>query len=119
MPTLTRRRDKTDAREGWLIYFGDVNVGRIGLRAGVPSHAPQWGWSCGFYPGTEPGQHRSGTAETFDEARGAFERAWQLLASSRTEADYEAWRKQRDWTAWKYRMHDLALRLPTQRSDGT
>src|SRR5439155_16930623 len=30
--------------------FGDVQVGLIGPRAGVPSSAPQWGWSCGFFP---------------------------------------------------------------------
>jgi hypothetical protein len=34
-----------------LIYFGDVHVGTIGRRAGVPTSAPQWGGSCGgFYP---------------------------------------------------------------------
>src|SRR5438445_6740246 len=53
MPLLTRRRSKDDPhRETWLIYFGDVRVGAIGRRAGVPNSAPQWGWSCGFYPGT-------------------------------------------------------------------
>ena len=62
--------------------------------------------------------HRGGTAETFDEARVGFQAAWQELAATRSEADYEAWRRQRDWTAWKYRMHDLALPLPTQRPEG-
>jgi hypothetical protein len=28
MPALTRRRDP-DARECWLIYYGDVHVGTI------------------------------------------------------------------------------------------
>jgi hypothetical protein len=37
---------------------------------------------------------------------------------ARTEADYEAWRWQRDRTAWNDRMHDLVLPLPTQRPDG-
>jgi hypothetical protein len=36
------------------------------------------------------------------------------LAVTLTEADYETWRRQRDWTAWKDRMHDLALALLTQ-----
>ncbi|MBR0916523.1 hypothetical protein [Bradyrhizobium japonicum] len=76
------------------------------------------GWSCGFYPGIEPGQHRSGIIATFKEASDAFQRAWQELAASCTEADYEAWREQRDWTTWKHRMHDRALPLPTQRSEG-
>ena len=78
----------------------------------------QWGWSCGFYPRTDPGEHRSGIAETFEEARAGFQAAWQELAATRTGADFEAWRRQRDWPAWKDRMHDLALPLPTQRPEG-
>lgn len=35
------------------------------------------------------------------------------------EADYEAWRRQRDWPVWKDRMHGLALPLPTQRPQGS
>jgi hypothetical protein len=84
----------------------------------VPNSAPQWGWSCGFYPGSEPGDHRSGVAETFDGARAGFEAAWQKLSATRSETDYEAWRRERDWTAWKDCMHRLALALPTQRPDG-
>src|ERR1700757_609707 len=102
MPTLSRRRSKDDPhRETWLIYFGDVRVGAIGRRAGVPNSAPQWGWSCGFYPGIDPGDHRSGFAKTSDGARAAFQAAWTKLAPSLSEADYEAWRRQRDWSAWK------------------
>jgi hypothetical protein len=41
---------------GWFVYFGDVRVGHIGLRTGVPVLEPQWGWTCGFYPGCDPGQ---------------------------------------------------------------
>ncbi|WP_051334952.1 hypothetical protein [Bradyrhizobium sp. Ai1a-2] len=115
---LTRRRDKNHDLEHWTIRFGDIDVGHISLRAGVPRAAPQWGWACGFYPGTEPGQHRYGAAATFDDARAAFAQAWQRLAATRTEADYRAWRDSRDRTAWKYRMHDLHLPLPTQRPDG-
>ena len=29
----------------------------------------------------------------------------------------EIWRRQWDWTAWKDRMHDLALPRPTQRAE--
>jgi hypothetical protein len=87
MPALSRRRSKDDPlRETWFIYLADVRVGVIGRRAGVPNSAPQWGWSCGFYPGTDPGEHRSGIAETFDEARTSFQSAWQQLAATRTEA---------------------------------
>jgi hypothetical protein len=65
MPALTSRRSKDDPhRETWLIFFGDVSVGVIGRRVGVPKSALQWGWSCGFYPGSDPGEHRGGIAET-------------------------------------------------------
>ncbi|MCP3471455.1 hypothetical protein NLM33_14060 [Bradyrhizobium sp. CCGUVB1N3] len=85
MPPLTRRRSKVDAHhEMWLIYFGDVRGGWIARRSGVPNSAPQWGWSCGFYTGTDPGEHRSGIAETFEEARADFQAAWQELAATRT-----------------------------------
>jgi len=46
-------------RQGWYVYCADVRVGWIGQRAGVPKTGHQWDWSCGFYPGIEPGQHRT------------------------------------------------------------
>jgi len=73
MPTLTRRRS-TDAREEcWHIYCGDVQAGTIALRSGIPYDEDPWEWHCGFYPGSHPGEHQSGTAATFDEARADFE----------------------------------------------
>jgi hypothetical protein len=48
MPALTRRRDPDARLESWQVYFGDVRVGMIGIRSGVPVHADQWQWSCGF-----------------------------------------------------------------------
>ncbi|MDA9505856.1 hypothetical protein ACVWW6_000657 [Bradyrhizobium sp. USDA 3311] len=112
MPPLTRRRGKDDPnRETWLIYLGDVRVGVISRRSGVPNSAPQWGWSCGFYPGVDPGEHRSGIAETFDQARDGFQAAWDGLAATLTET----WREARDWMAWRDRMHSLAL---PQRAEG-
>jgi hypothetical protein len=41
-----------------------------------------------------------------------FEIAWQAFLSKRTEADFRAWRDQRDWTAEKYRRFDLGERIP-------
>jgi hypothetical protein len=35
-----------------------------------------------------------------------------------TEADFQRWRDQRDFTSWKYRMHDCGCRMPTQNPDG-
>ncbi|MGC0389345.1 hypothetical protein ABIF91_001699 [Bradyrhizobium sp. USDA 241] len=116
---LTRRPDKEPHRAGgWFVYYGDVRVGHIGKRAGVPTHAPQWVWNCGFYPGCDPGQSTNGTAETFEQARAGFEEAWRKLLVTRTEAHFELWRQSRDFHAWKDRMHDERLPMPTQRESG-
>jgi hypothetical protein len=39
MPALTRRRDPDASRESWRIFYGDVHVGTIGIRAGIPVNA--------------------------------------------------------------------------------
>ncbi|MEH2517450.1 hypothetical protein V1279_003023 [Bradyrhizobium sp. AZCC 1610] len=116
MTALTRRPDKD--RQGWFVYFGDVRVGHIGKRSGAPLHEPQWSWSCGFHPGCDPGQQVHGTGTDFDDARAEFEKAWARLAATRTEAHYEIWRQSRDFHAWKDRMHDEGLKLPTQIKTG-
>lgn len=102
MPRLTRRRDGNAPQESWLIYYGDVHVGSIGLRSGNPVESHPWQWRCGFYPGSRPGECTSGTAATFESARTAFLVEWAMFLSKRTEDDFEAWRQERDWTARKY-----------------
>ena len=114
MPALTRRRDRDRHEECWRVFYGDVHVGTIAIRAGIPHDKPAWGWRCGFYPGSEPGEYLSGTAATFDHARADFAKAWQVFSAKRTEADYQAWRDQRDWTASKYAMWERGELLPTQ-----
>jgi hypothetical protein len=52
-----------------------VHVGRIAIRAGIPHDKDPWGWSCGFYLGSEPGEHLYGTGPDFDQVRGDFEAA--------------------------------------------
>jgi len=79
MPELTRRRS-TDAREDcWHVYYGDVHAGTIAIRSGSPYDEDPWEWTCGFYPGSHPGEHQNGTAATFDEARADFEAAWRVF----------------------------------------
>ena len=75
MPELTRRRYR-ERQDCWHIYYGDVHVGTIARRVGIPPSGRAWGWICGFYPGSEPGEFRDGTAATFDQARADFEVAW-------------------------------------------
>jgi hypothetical protein len=57
-------------------------------------------------------EHQDGTAETFDQARADFEQAWRVFLSRRTEADFQAWRNERDLTAEKYRRFDRGERMP-------
>ncbi|SDF31961.1 hypothetical protein SAMN05216337_105129 [Bradyrhizobium brasilense] len=64
--------------------------------------------------GCDPGQHTSGPAATFEEARAAFELAWARLLPTRTDADFEAWRNQRDWTERKNAMWASGEKLPSQ-----
>ena len=111
-PPLTRRRS-TDAREEcWHIYYGDVRVGTIARRVGNPFDTDPWEWTCGFYPGSLPRECTSDTSETFDQARADFEAAWAVFLSKRTEADFQKWRGERDWTAEKYRRFDRGERMP-------
>jgi hypothetical protein len=83
VPQLTCRRAPNTTQETWGVYYGDVQVGTIAERAGNPTGKPRWQWSCGFYPGSHPSEHASGIAETFDQARGAFEIAWRFFHAKR------------------------------------
>ncbi|ARQ95385.1 hypothetical protein [Bradyrhizobium phage BDU-MI-1] len=110
MPELTRRRHDDPHREGYNVYFGDVRVGHIGVRAGVPKDVDQWGWTCGFHPGCDTQKH--GIGPTLEACRQDFQAAWDKLHPTLTEVHFELWRRQRDWTAWKYRMFEARLPLP-------
>jgi hypothetical protein len=92
--------------ERWQIHYAGVRVGPIQQRSGAPPSCNQWEFHCGFYPGSDPGEQRYGTAATFDEARIAFEAAWRDYLPSRTEADFEEWREDAAWHAAKYARWD-------------
>jgi hypothetical protein len=118
MPTLTRSRDHDRREECWLIYFGDVHVGTISIRSGVPVDKDQWGWQCGFYPVSHRGEDAAGTAATFEQARRKFETAWRALQPKLSEADFQAYRRQRAFVSWKYAMWENGCKLPTQLPGG-
>lgn len=118
MTELTRRRDLNSTREAWRIYYGDVRVGSIGLRAGAPATATeQWEWSCGFNPPAHLGT-LAGTAASFNHARAAFEKAWKTYLPKCKDADFDVWRRQQAIVRWKYAMWDAGCKLPTQMPDG-
>jgi hypothetical protein len=93
MPALTRRRDLEAPDECWHVYYGDVRVGTIAERVGIPFDEDPWGWACGFYPGSHPRECTNGAAATFDHARAEFEEAWRIFLSNRTKADFQEWRE--------------------------
>ena len=68
MHTLTRKQIN-EQPERWQIHYAGVRVGLIQQRSGAPPSSDQWEWHCGFYPGSNTGEQRYGTAATFDEAR--------------------------------------------------
>jgi hypothetical protein len=117
MPALTRRR-YPERPDCWHVYYGDIHIGEIALRPGVPVHVDQWGWNVGFYPLNHRGKSHGGTAATFDAARAGFEAAWLAYLPLCTEADFTEHRRQRAATAWKYAMHASGLPLPTQMRNG-
>lgn len=118
MTALTRRRSDNPHQENWDVYFSDIHVGTIGQRVGVPTSADQWGWRVGFFPGMDPAAHCQGSAATFEEARATFELAWQKLQPTLSEAQFEEWRRSRDFHAWKNRMWAEKCRMPTQNQNG-
>jgi hypothetical protein len=61
MPELTRRR-YPERHDCWHVYDGDVHVGTLARRTGNPNDIDPWEWRCGFYPGSQPGECHSGTA---------------------------------------------------------
>jgi len=44
-----------------------------------------------------------------------FGQAWRVFSAKRNEADYQAWRDQRDWTARKYAMRERGELMPSQK----
>src|SRR3979409_796967 len=59
---LTRRRSTDAPEECWHVYYGEIHAGTIAIRSGIPHDEDPWEWPCGFYPGSHPGEHQSGTA---------------------------------------------------------
>src|SRR3954451_6908977 len=112
MPELTRRRHP-ERPDCWHVYFDGVHVGTIARRTSNPYGGDPWEWSCGFYPGSHPGEIKGGAVATFEEARANFEAAWAVFLAKRTPADFEAWRQDRAWTAEKYRRFDRGEKMPS------
>jgi hypothetical protein len=88
-------------RERESVGDEDVHAGTLAIRSGNPHDTEPWEWRCGFYPGSPPRRMPQ-------RQRGA---AWRMFLPNRTEADFQAWRDQRDWTERKYALWDAGKRL--------
>jgi hypothetical protein len=107
MPELTRHRT-SDQHETWTIRFGYVDVGTIAQQGWDPNpeRSGVWQWSCGFYP-----LHRD------QWARVAFDAAWKVFLPKRTEAEFEASRREKQWTANKYALWDAGYTAQIRRGE--
>ncbi|WP_213291117.1 hypothetical protein [Bradyrhizobium sp. sGM-13] len=83
MIELIRRRDP-HGPDRWKIYFGDVCIGDIRPRAGVPTTVDQLEWYCGFVPPAHRGVDAGGTAIDLHDVRQKFEAAWRNLRTAFT-----------------------------------
>jgi hypothetical protein len=114
MPDLTRRRNLEVRDECWNVYYGDVRVGTIAIRSGMPHHEDPWGWACGLYPGSHPREWRPSTKPApTSKQRGVY--CGVYFCQTGPRADFQAWRDQRDWTTRKYAMWQAGERLPSQK----
>src|SRR5260370_4892802 len=92
MPELTRRR-YPDRPDCWHVYYGDVHVGTIAIRIGIPHDEDPWAGPAASIPGSHLGECTSGTAKTFDKARREFQRAWRGGVANRPEGGFTALRR--------------------------
>jgi hypothetical protein len=114
MPELTRRR-YSERQDCWHIYFGDVHVGTISRRVGQPHDEDPWDGCAASIPAPTPASKPAAPLPSLNRRARTFEQAWLAFSARRTEADYQAWRDQRGWTAKKYAMHESGERMPTQK----
>jgi hypothetical protein len=89
------------------------------MREGMRAFPPRWQWACGFYPASSDlSEHAHGMAESFDQARGAFKAPWRNFLATRTEVDFEEYRRDRAFHAGKQAMWATGLQLPSRLPTG-
>jgi hypothetical protein len=118
MPALTRRRS-ADCQDCWHIYYGDVQAGTIAMRAGNPREHRPLGMVLRLLSriATRPNPVRHIRDLRRCPCRIRV-RLGEVFLANRTDADFQAWRYQRDSTAWKYATWDRGFKLPTQLPSG-
>lgn len=113
MLALTRRRSKDAREECWHIYFGDVRVGTIGFAPACRLMSIS-GDGAAASSRCRNGLIAPTARPVASRPRRDFNSAWRTLLPELTEADFDAWRAERDWTARKYAMSERDEKMPSQ-----
>jgi hypothetical protein len=108
-------RPHPERSDSWHVYYGDVQVGTIAVQSGLRHTLGNGAGIAGSIRCHIAVARARGYA---DEARAGFERAWTNYLPRCTEADFDEYRRERAWTAWKYAMYAAGLQLPTQSTSG-
>ena len=107
------RSDPEAQQETWLIYYGDVRFGVIAERQ--PRQYARL--AVGLAASIRAAIYQS-TPSVWPRPRGAFEVAWRGFLARRTRPDFDEYRRDRAFHAWKQAMWAKGLKLPTQLADG-
>ena len=85
-------------------------------KTGIRTRRGRGKWSCGFYP-LHRDQCFRGQALDFETARAGFDAAWNVFLPKRTEAEFEASRREKQWTANKYALWDAGYTAQIRRGE--
>jgi hypothetical protein len=66
------------------VIWRDLPIGRIMWASGLPSHVPQWRWTCNIYG--KPGGG-GGSGVDLDDCKRQFRAAWATLRAGLTDTD--------------------------------
>jgi len=113
-PPLPARR-YPERPDCWHVFFtATFHVGTIARRTGNPHDTDSWEMAlAAFLSGLASGRmHRRHGPTSFDRkpARPSMPHG-RCFLSNRTEADFQAWRDQRDWTCLKRVLESSRLTL--------
>jgi hypothetical protein len=100
MTALTRRHpERTDC---WHVYYGDVHVGAIARRTGCARSTSIRGNGAAASIRAWSRDRADAAPQPISMGTADFEAAWRRILPTLTEANFQEWHDQRDWTAKKY-----------------
>jgi hypothetical protein len=70
--------------DDYTVIWRGLPIGRIMRPPGLPSHVPQWRWTCNFYGKAVGG---GGAGSDLDDCKNRFRSMWASVRAGLTEAD--------------------------------